>query len=79
VIGSNVARIRDDWDDLRRLGDRIWRRIIKWIRRAIGTSWETIEWRADQGRLEDMPIGGREMTLETLMKKNVITWISSQK
>jgi hypothetical protein len=52
-----MAGICDDRDDLRRIGDRIGRRIIKWIRGAIGTPWETIEGRADQGRLDDALIG----------------------
>jgi hypothetical protein len=48
MIHSNVAWVCDDGNDLRRIGDRIRRRIIKRIRRAIRAAWEAIERGIDQ-------------------------------
>jgi hypothetical protein len=48
MIHSNVAWVCDDGNDLRRIGDRIRRRIIKRIRRAVRAAWEAIERGIDQ-------------------------------
>ena len=57
VIHSNVGWVCNDGDNLRRFGDRIRRRVVKGIRRAIGTPWETIKRWTDQRRADNAVIG----------------------
>ena len=57
VIHSNMAWVCNDGDNLHRFRDKIRRRVVKGIRRAISTPWEMIERWTDQRRADNAVIG----------------------
>jgi hypothetical protein len=70
-----MAWVGDNGDDLRQFGDRIGRRIVKGVRRAIGAPEEAVEGWTDQWRKNRAMIDPQKATLRTFETRSYFSQI----